>query len=103
MGNAPDPFSSRPPSQPAPPEPAKPEHPDVVMRDGMLFIEKHALARHLTDLGSLRGLSDQTSGQFTRIDTISREEKKLFAKMRASIETLQTSLEHTDELLFSGD
>ena len=73
------------------------------MRDGTLFIEKHALARHLSDLGSLRGLSNQTSEKFARIDTFSREEKKLFAKMQATVQTLQSNLEHADELLFSGD
>ena len=73
------------------------------MRDGTMFIEKHALARHVSDLGSLRGISHQTNEKFTRIDSLANEEKKLFTKMRASIEALQNTLEHTDELLFSGD
>jgi hypothetical protein len=73
------------------------------MREGTMFIEKHALARHLTDLGSLRGLSHDTNEKFTRIDVFAREEKKLLAKMQSDINTLHDNLEHADELLFSGD
>lgn len=90
------------PEQPPAAKP-EPERPDVVMRDGTLFIEKHALARHVSDLGMLRGLSHTTSEQFTRIDSYAKDEKKLLTKMQAAVQTLYDNLEHADELLFSGD
>ena len=73
------------------------------MRNGSLFIEKHELARHVSDLDTLRGVSHTTNERFNRIESLSKDEKKLILKMQTAIHALHDGLEHADELLFTGD
>lgn len=80
-----------------------PKHPDVIMRGGTLFIEKHALIRHVHDLSDLKGLSSSTHEQFQRVDNLAKDEKAILDDMRATIQTIYDTLEQADGLLFSGE
>lgn len=94
------------PHHDAPPEnkaPPAPEYPEVFLKGGTLYIEKHALVRHARDLAELRGLSDSTSSQFSRIEGLGKEEKKLIARVKDAMQNVHDTLEQTDRLLFTGD
>jgi hypothetical protein len=85
------------------PEQPKDTRSHVFLQNGTLFIEVQSLAEHVNALGRLKGVSHATADKFDRIDTLSREEKKLLAKMQATLQSIHDGIEHADTLLFTGD
>ena len=82
---------------------APPERYSVVRRGGALFMDKNVLAGHVSDLGELRGISHATHERFSHIDSLSKDEKKTLTKLQSTLQAMHDGLEHTDQLLFTGD